>query len=151
MLSGEEEFDEEMEEVSLFNVSPTIEHGKAREVSYNSKIPIETFDFIITDKCHRSIYNLWRPALEYFDAFIVGLTATPSMQTLGFFNNNLVMEYSHEKAVADGANVGYEVYKISYRNIRKRKCFNFLLHLRFHYVFTCPAMVLNCVFDTIIH
>ena len=112
MLSGEEEFNEETEEISLFNVSPTAEHEKPREVSYNPKIPIETFDFIITDECHRSIYNLWRPALEYFDAFIIGLTATPSKQTLGFFNNNLVMEYSHEKAVADGVNVGYEVYRI---------------------------------------
>ncbi len=112
MLSGEEEFNEETEEISLFNVSPAIEHEKPREVSYNPKIPIETFDFIITDECHRSIYNLWRPALEYFDAFIIGLTATPSKQTLGFFNNNLVMEYSHEKAVTDGVNVGYDVYRI---------------------------------------
>ncbi len=50
--------------------------------------------------------------LEYFDAFLVGMTATPSKQTLGFFNQNLVMEYNHERAVADGVNVGYEVYRI---------------------------------------
>lgn len=50
--------------------------------------------------------------LEYFDAFIIGLTATPSKQTLGFFANNLVMEYSHPRAVADGVNVGYDVYQI---------------------------------------
>ena len=80
--------------------------------SYNPQIPIETFDFIITDECHRSIYNLWRQVLEYFDAFLIGMTATPSKQTLGFFNQNLVMEYSHERAVADGVNVGYEVYRI---------------------------------------
>ena len=49
---------------------------------------------------------------EYFDAFIIGLTATPSKQTLGFFDQNLVMEYSHERAVADGVNVGYDVYRI---------------------------------------
>ena len=48
----------------------------------------------------------------YFDSFIVGLTATPSKQTLGFFHQNLVTEYSHERAVADGVNVGYEVYRI---------------------------------------
>ena len=41
------------------------------------RLPIETFDFIITDECHRSIYNLWRQVLEYFDAFLIGLTATP--------------------------------------------------------------------------
>jgi type I restriction enzyme R subunit len=50
--------------------------------------------------------------LEYFDAFLIGLTATPSKQTLGFFNQNLVTEYPHERAVADGVNVGYEVYRI---------------------------------------
>jgi type I restriction enzyme R subunit len=68
--------------------------------------------FIITDECHRSIYNLWRQVFQYFDAFIIGLTATPSKQTLGFFDGNLVMEYSHDRAVADGVNVNYEVYSI---------------------------------------
>jgi type I restriction enzyme R subunit len=81
-------------------------------VSYNPKLPIETFDFIITDECHRSIYNLWRQVLEYFDAYIIGLTATPSRQTLGFFKQNLVMEYGHEQAVADGVNVDFDVYRI---------------------------------------
>ena len=74
--------------------------------------PIETFDIIITDECHRSIYNLWRQVLEYFDAHLIGLTATPSKQTFGFFNQNLVMEYNHERAVADGVNVNYDVYRI---------------------------------------
>jgi type I restriction enzyme, R subunit len=81
-------------------------------VAYNAAIPIETFDFIITDECHRSIYNLWRQVLEYFDAYLIGLTATPSKQTLGFFHQNLVMEYGHERAVADGVNVNYDVYRI---------------------------------------
>ena len=64
------------------------------------------------DECHRSIYNVWRQVLEYFDAFLIGLTATPSKQTFGFFDRNLVMEYAHERAVADGVNVGYDVYRI---------------------------------------
>lgn len=110
MLKGEPGIDEEAEEKSIFEIS---EKGGTREVSYNPEIPIEEFDFIITDECHRSIYNLWRQVLEYFDAFIVGLTATPSKQTLGFFNQNLVTEYSHERAVADGYNVGYDVYRIN--------------------------------------
>jgi type I restriction enzyme R subunit len=110
MLKGETEFDPELEEQSTFEVFP---HGQPpKEVTYNPKIPIETFDFIVTDECHRSIYHLWRQVLEYFDAFIIGLTATPSKQTLGFFDQNLVMEYSHERAVADGVNVGYDVYRI---------------------------------------
>src|SRR5204863_2036614 len=84
-------------------------------VEYNPSFPIEEFDFIITDECHRSIYNLWRQVLEYFDASLIGLTATPSKQTIGFFKQNLVMEYNHERAVADGVNVGYEVYRIRTR------------------------------------
>jgi len=111
MLKGEPEFEAELEEHSILNMLPQGEE-KLREISYNPQIPIETFDFIITDECHRSIYNLWRQVLEYFDAFIIGLTATPSKQTLGFFNQNLVVEYSHDRAVADGVNVGYEVYRI---------------------------------------
>jgi type I restriction enzyme R subunit len=110
MLRGETEFDAELEEQSIFDISPR--DAKPKEVAYNPQIPIETFDFIITDECHRSIYHLWRQVLEYFDALIVGLTATPSKQTLGFFNQNLVTEYSHERAVADGVNAGYEVYRI---------------------------------------
>ena len=110
MLKGESAFDEQGESESLLNLDST--NQPAAEVEYNPKIPISTFDFIITDECHRSIYNRWRPVLEYFDAFIVGLTATPSKQTLGFFNQNLVTEYPHERAVADGVNVGYEVYRI---------------------------------------
>src|SRR5690606_16017157 len=81
-------------------------------VEYNPAVPIETFDVIFTDECHRSIYNLWRQVLEYFDAYLIGLTATPSKQTIGFFNSNLVMEYGHHDAVIDGVNVGYTIYRI---------------------------------------
>ena len=109
MLRGEELADD-LDEVSGFELSAT--DGRPREVTYNSALPIETFDFIVTDECHRSIYNLWRQVLEYFDAFLIGLTATPSKQTIGFFDQNLVTEYGHERAVADGVNVGYEVYRI---------------------------------------
>jgi type I restriction enzyme R subunit len=81
-------------------------------IEYNPAIPIESFDIIVTDECHRSIYNLWAQVLEYFDAHLIGLTATPSKQTFGFFHQNLVMEYNHEMAVADGVNVNYDVYRI---------------------------------------
>lgn len=111
MLKGEEDFEEANEEQSMFeNDSPLV--NTPIPVVYNPKIPIETFDFIIIDECHRSIYNLWRQVLDYFDAFLIGLTATPTAQTIGFFNQNLVQNYSHEKAVIDGINVGYDVYRI---------------------------------------
>jgi type I restriction enzyme R subunit len=109
MLRGEE-LPEDADEISTYELDAA--DGRAKEVAYNPNIPIETFDFIVTDECHRSIYGLWRQVLEYFDAFIIGLTATPSKQTIGFFHQNLVMEYNHERAVADGVNVGYEVYRI---------------------------------------
>src|SRR5205807_10474488 len=81
-------------------------------VAYNKAIPPEFFDIAFIDECHRSIYTLWRQVLEYFDAHLIGLTATPSKQTLGFFRQNLVMEYGHEQAVADKVNVNYDVYRI---------------------------------------
>lgn len=110
MLRGEAEFDESLEEGSMFDSQPV--GAPSKDVVYNTAIPPETFDFVVTDECHRSIYNLWRQVLEYFDCFTIGLTATPSKQTLGFFHKNLVMEYGHERAVADGVNVDFEVYRI---------------------------------------
>lgn len=111
MLKGEEDYLEENEEASLFETETSL-HKEPLPVVYNSHIPIETFDFIVVDECHRSIYNVWRQVLEYFDAFLIGLTATPTKQTIGFFGGNLVQDYSHEQAVVDGVNVGYDVYRI---------------------------------------
>lgn len=81
-------------------------------VVYSATVPPEFFDLIIIDECHRSIYNLWQQVLDYFDAFLVGLTATPDARTYGFFHQNVVSEYTHEKAVADGVNVQGEIYTI---------------------------------------
>ncbi len=88
-------------------------------VAYNARIPPEFFDFIVIDECHRSIYDVWRQVLEYFDASLIGLTATPDSRTYGFFRKNVVSEYSHEQAVADGVNVGNEVYVIDTERTRR--------------------------------
>ena len=109
LLRGEE-LPEDLDEHSTAELSSADQRPK--EVAYNPAIPIEAFDFIVADECHRSIYNLWRQVLEYFDGFLVGLTATPAKQTIAFFQQNLVMEYGHERAVTDGVNVGYDVYRI---------------------------------------
>ncbi len=109
MLKGRE-LSEEDEEASVSGLERLFK--KPDLLEYNPAIPIETFDIIVTDECHRSIYNLWAQVLEYFDAHLIGLTATPNKQTFGFFNQNLVMEYNHEQAVADGVNVNYDVYRI---------------------------------------
>ncbi len=81
-------------------------------VVYNASLPPEFFDVVIIDECHRSIYNLWRQVIEYFDSFLIGLTATPDNRTYAFFQKNVVSEYTHERAVADGVNVGNEIYLI---------------------------------------
>ena len=109
ILSGDP-IDESAEDVSLNEVQQTTRQEKL--VRYNPAIPVEEFDFIIIDECHRSIYNLWKQVLDYFDAFLIGLTATPDKRTFGFFNENIVAEYSYEDSVADGVNVGYDVYEI---------------------------------------
>jgi type I restriction enzyme R subunit len=114
MLRGDAELDPSLEEGSQFDAGGQL-LAQSLPVTYNAAIPIEFFDVIWVDECHRSIYSLWRQVLEYFDAYLIGLTATPSKQTFGFFNQNLVMEYGHEQAVADGVNVGFEVYRIRTR------------------------------------
>ena len=82
------------------------------EVTYNPQMAPEAFDLVIVDEAHRSIYGVWRGVLEYFDAHIVGLTATPVKQTFGFFQQNLVAEYSYAESVADNVNVDFDVYRI---------------------------------------
>jgi type I restriction enzyme R subunit len=70
---------------------------------------------VIVDECHRSMYGVWRQVLDYFDAFVIWLTATPSKHTLGYFQQNLVSEYPYERSVADGVNVGFEIFRIRTR------------------------------------
>lgn len=109
VLKGED-LDEQLEEEN-----PNERKYQAKEIppiEYDPRMPVEFFDFIVIDECHRSIYNLWKQVLEYYDAFEIGLTATPDKRTIGYFNQNLVSEYSHEMAVADGVNVGYDVFII---------------------------------------
>ena len=110
-MLANKELDEENEEGSLFETDTSLVK-EPLGVGYNPAIPIETFDFVVIDECHRSIYNLWRQVLDYFDSFLIGLTATPTKQTIGFFNGNLVQDYGHEQAVLDKVNVGFDVYAI---------------------------------------
>jgi len=109
ILSGEP-IDDSAEDLSLNEVQQTPKQQKL--VRYSPALPIESFDFIVIDECHRSIYNLWKQVLDYFDAFLIGLTATPDKRTFGFFNENIVAEYPYEQSVADGVNVGYDVFEI---------------------------------------
>jgi type I restriction enzyme, R subunit len=114
MLKGDAEFDPGNEEGSAFDTARPW-RGHPPDVAYNASIPPEFFDFVIVDECHRSIYDLWSQVLLYFDAFLIGLTVTPAGKTIGFFNQNLVMQYGHDDAVADGVNVDFDVYRIRTR------------------------------------
>ena len=110
ILKGEE-LDESAEE-EPGGMSADSGSRTPREVVYNTKYPPEFFDCIIVDECHRSIYNVWSQVLEYFDAFLIGLTATPDNRTFAFFNENVVSEYSREQAISDGVNVGEDIFLI---------------------------------------
>ena len=110
ILKGEPEHDDANDDASMFEMGPLTK--EPLPVVYNAAYPPEFFDFVVIDECHRSIYNLWRQVLEYFDAFLIGLTATPTGQTAGFFGKNIVQDYNQERAIADSVNVGFEVFRI---------------------------------------
>lgn len=110
ILRGED-MDESAEDESLYEVD-NANTQSVKEVVYNSRYAPEFFDVIIVDECHRSIYNVWSQVLTYFDAFIIGLTATPDKRTFAFFNENVVSEYSREQAIIDGVNVGEDIFMI---------------------------------------
>lgn len=112
ILRGEE-LDEKLEEEMESAEHRESEAEKPpKEVIYNRKYPPEFFDCIIVDECHRSIYNVWKQVLEYFDAFLIGLTATPDKRTFAFFDQNVVSEYTREQAIVDGVNVGEDIFLI---------------------------------------
>ena len=117
MLKGEPELPPDLDEESSGDAGKALSGLNALRkeplpVVYNAALPIEAFEIVFIDEAHRSIYTLWRQVVEYWDAFLIGLTATPAKQTYGFFKGNLVMEYGHEQAVADGVNVDFDVYRI---------------------------------------
>lgn len=110
ILKGED-LDESTEEKSFADFV-TADSKAPKDVVYNEKYPPEFFDCIIVDECHRSIYNVWSQVLTYFDAFTIGLTATPDNRTFAFFNENIVSEYPREQAIIDGVNVGEDIFLI---------------------------------------
>jgi type I restriction enzyme R subunit len=106
VLRGQEVTDED--DPNIDDYTP----DKPVTVEYTAALPPEAFDLVIVDECHRSIYGLWRGVIEYFDSHVLGLTATPTKQTFGFFHQNLVSEYTYAESVADGVNVDFDVYRI---------------------------------------
>jgi type I restriction enzyme R subunit len=112
ILKGEPDFDAALEEESAFDGHGAALVSGPQPVVYNPQIPPDFFDVIVVDECHRSIYSLWSQVLDYFDATIIGLTATPGGHTYAYFQQNVVSEYRHEEAVRDKVNVPFWVYQV---------------------------------------
>ncbi len=109
LLKGDEIKDDEDEDDEDFGS----ETNNVIPLPTNLTLPPDYFDMIIIDECHRSIYGNWRKVLEYFNsAKMIGLTATPVPETLAFFNNNRIVNYTLEKSIIDGVNVDHRVYRI---------------------------------------
>ena len=78
------------------------------------------FDLIIVDEAHRSIYNRYKAIFEYFDALVVGLTATPkdaidfnTFELFGCSNEDPTFMYTLEEAVKEKKLVPYKTISIS--------------------------------------
>lgn len=112
ILTGEPDLPEDFEEHSAFLGQGAALVKEPKVVRYSEALPPDFFDIIVIDECHRSIYNEWRQVLEYYDASLIGLTATPASHTYAFFHGNVVSEYRHEHAVRDRVNVPFVVYEI---------------------------------------
>ena len=87
MLRGDPDLDPTLEEGSQFDTGAGLIIEPV-PVIYKLSIPIETYDVIFTNECHRSIYNLWRQVLEYFNG------SASSTRTL-------CMEYNNNPALSE--------------------------------------------------
>ncbi len=78
-------------------------------------IPIHAFDLIVADECHRGYsahdLSVWRNTLDHFDAITIGLTATPAMHTVAYFEN-IVFRYEYDRAVQEGYLVDYDAVRV---------------------------------------
>lgn len=113
LLSGEPVTDNNEDDETPLDDDEGQDNAPAVVLPGNPQLPRDYFDLIIIDECHRSIYSSWRAVLDYFDSAVkVGLTATPAPQTLAYFEQNRVVNYTLEKSILDHVNVGYRTYRI---------------------------------------
>ena len=108
LLTGEELAEDDEEAAPSRRDDPSAPEA----VAYNPAMPPETFDIVIVDECHRSIYGMWRQVLEYFDAPSSASPRRPTVQTLGFFGKNLVTEYPYERRSPTASMSTFEVFRI---------------------------------------
>ena len=84
------------------------------------------FDLILIDEAHRSIFNKYGAIFEYFDSFLIGLTATPKsdvdFNTYRIFNcesGEPNFAYSLDEAVKDGYLVPYKVINRTTKGLKR--------------------------------
>ena len=93
---------------TMMNCIDSVEDGEGKLFT------VGHFDLVICDEAHRSVYNKYRDIFNYFDAPLVGLTATPKDEidknTYGVFNlkaGQPTYGYELAQAVTDGYLVNY--------------------------------------------
>ena len=107
----------------VFSTYPTIMNAIDREKSKDGGILFSPahFDLIVIDESHRSIFKKYRAIFEYFDAILLGLTATPKTEvarnTYEFFeleNGVPTYVYDYDTAVhQDHVLVPYYNYEVT--------------------------------------
>ena len=94
----------------VFSTYPTIINKIDKVKSGDQRFyGVGHFDLIIIDEAHRSVYNKYRAIFDYFDAMIIGLTATPQKEIdrntyslFGIEDDNPTFAYELNTAVEDG-------------------------------------------------
>jgi type I restriction enzyme R subunit len=105
--------EKELENRLHFGTYETV-HNLIGKGLYNSAF----FDLIIVDEAHRTIYKKYRGIFEYFDSFVLGLTATPADEvhrnTYDFFQtgDEPTDSYGFNRAVNDGNLVPFKAFEI---------------------------------------
>jgi type I restriction enzyme R subunit len=103
--------------INLFGRDAVLDPGDeaADEDADRLNIPINAFDVIIADECHRGYttaeLSVWRSTLDHFDAIKIGLTATPAAHTKAYFHD-VVYRYEYERAVRERYLVDYDAVVI---------------------------------------
>ena len=99
---------------TMMNSIDTVKNEDGKKMFTNGH-----FDLIIIDESHRSIYKKYQDIFDYFDANLLGLTATPvdeidrnTYRVFELEDNNPTFAYELEEAIEDGYLVDYGQPKV---------------------------------------
>lgn len=109
---------------AIFSTYPTIMNAINEEKTEDGKklFTPAHFDLIIIDEAHRSIFKKYRAIFDYFDALLVGLTATPkddvghnTYEFFGLENHMPTYAYEYSTAVSEGYLTDYHCIEKLFR------------------------------------